>query len=192
LLPAANETQQPAGPGAGVAKPQARGRRGFDLPLWLLTVLSAIAFGLVGVGSFVAYRHFSGGSGTLLSSRPAASESAGGATSAAPGDQELLEYFEVTGLRVVEDKSKKSEVVFLAVNHAAAPLTDLSGTVTLRPNTPKLGNEVVGAFVFQHVSLGPYESRELRAPLRTTLRPYELPDWEFLRAEIALASPRKP
>ena len=104
----------------------------------------------------------------------------------------LLKYIEVTGLRLVEDKSKKSEVVFLVVNHSQAPLTDLAGTVTLRPSTAKRGDEIVGIFAFQHVSLGPAESRELRAPLKTTLRPYELPDWQFLRTEISISTPAKP
>jgi hypothetical protein len=184
--------QQPVAPGAGVSRPQGPRRRGFNLPPWLLTVLSAAVFGVLGVGSFVAYRHFSGGSETQQLGRPGASAPAKGATSATPGDQVLLEYLEVTGLRLVEDKSKKSEVVFLVVNHSQAPLTDLSGTVALRPSTAKPGVGIVGIFAFEHVSLGPFESRELRAPLKTTLRPYELPDWEFLRTEISIASPLKP
>jgi hypothetical protein len=155
-----------------------------------LTVISAAAVVLVGTGSFVAYQHFSGSSGMLLSGRSAGAKI--GVTSATPGAQVLLEYLEVTGLRLVEDKSKKSEAMFLVVNHSSAPLTDVSGTVTLRPSTAKRGDEIVGIFAFEHVSLGPLESRELRAPLKTTLRPYELPDWEFLRTEISITSPLKP
>jgi hypothetical protein len=157
-----------------------------------LTVLSAAAVVVLGGGSFVAYQHFSGSPGTSLAGRPGTSGARNGATSATPGTQVLLEYLEVTGLRLVEDKSKKSEVVFLVVNHSQAPLTDLSGTVTLRPSTAKRGDEIVGIFAFEHVSLGPTESRELRAPLKTTLRPYELPDWQFLRTEISISSPVKP
>jgi hypothetical protein len=179
-------------PSAAALKPPGRQRPGFNLPPWLLTVLSAAVFGVLGVGSFVAYRHFSGGSETPHLAQPAATVVAKGATSATPGDQVLLEYLEVTGLRLVEDKSKKSEVVFLVVNHSQAPLTDLSGTVALRPSTAKPGVGIVGIFAFEHVSLGPFESRELRAPLKTALRPYELPDWEFLRTEISIASPLKP
>ena len=196
--PAENETwqpapaQRPAEPGAGVSKPPGAQRRGSNLPAWLLTILSAAAVVLLGAGSFVAYQHFSGVPGTLLSGRPGTSGARNGVTSATPGAQVLLEYLEVTGLRLVEDKSKKSEVVFLVVNHSTAPLTDLSGTVTLRPSTAKRGDEIVGIFAFEHVSLGPLESRELRAPLKTTLRPYELPDWEFLRTEISISSPLKP
>ena len=195
--PAESGTSRPAParrlaePGTGVAKPQGPRRHGPNLPPWLLTVLSAAAVGLLGVGSFVAYRHFSGGPETPLSGRPAAYGATNGVTSATPGAQVLLEYLEVTGLRLVEDKAKKSEVVFLVVNHSQAPLTDLSGTVTLRPSTAKRGDEIVGIFAFEHVSLGPNESRELRAPLKTTLRPYELPDWEFLRTEISISSPLK-
>ena len=197
-LPAGNGTwepapaQQAAEPGSGVSKPQRRRRPGLNLPPWLLTVLSAAVFGLLAVGSFVVYRHFNGGSGTLQVGRPGASAAANGATSATPGAQVLLEYLEVTGLRLMEDKSKKSEVEFLVVNHSSAPLTDVSGTVTLWPSTAKPGVGIVGIFAFEHVSLGPFESREMRAPLKTTLRTYELPDWGFLRTEIAIASPQKP
>lgn len=183
--------QRPAEPHAGVSEPHAPRRPRPNLPLWLLTVLSAAAFGLLGIGAFVAYQHFSGGPGTLLSGRPGKSGATNSVTSATPGAQVLLEYLEVTGVRLVEDKSKKSEVVFLVVNHSQAPLTDLAGTVTLRPSTAKRGDEIVGIFAFEHVSLGPLESRELRAPLKTTLRPYELPDWEFLRTEISISSPMK-
>jgi hypothetical protein len=42
--------------------------------------------------------------------------------------------------------------------------------------------ELVGTFAFK-ISLGPYESKEIKAPLSTRLRVYELPDWQFLRAE---------
>lgn len=196
--PAENVTLQPAParrpaePGAEVSKPQGPQRRGSNLPPWLLTVLSAAAFGLLGVGSFIAYRHFSGTPETLVSGRPGTSAATNRVTSATPGTQILLEYLEVTGLRLIEDKSKKSEAAFLVVNHSQAPLTDLSGTVTLRPSTAKRGDEIVGVFAFAHVSLGPLESRELRAPLKTTLRPYELPDWQFLRTEISISSPLKP
>jgi hypothetical protein len=183
---------RPAEPAAEVVKPPVPRRPGASLPLWLLTVLSAAAFGLLGVGSFVAYRHFSGSSATPPAGRAAASAAPNEATSATPGDQVLLKYIEVSGLRLVEDKSKKSEVVFLVVNHSQAPLTDLSGTVTLRPSTAKRGDEIVGIFAFQHVSLGPAESRELRAPLKTTLRPYELPDWQFLRTEISISTRANP
>lgn len=195
--PAENETwqpapiQQPVEPGAGVSKPPVPRRRGSNLPPWLLTVLSAAILGVLGLGSFVVYRHFYGVSETPQLEPPAATVVGKGATSATPGDQVLLEYIEVTGLRLVEDKSKKSEVVFLVVNHSPAPLTDLSATVTIRPSTAKPGIGIVGIFAFEHVSLGPFESRELRAPLKTTLRPYELPDWEFLRTEISIASPPK-
>jgi hypothetical protein len=196
--PAENETwqpspvQQPAESGASVSKPQGRPRPGLNLPPWLLTILSAAVFGLLAVGSFVAYRHFSGGSGTTQIGRPGVLAPTNGAPSATPGDKVLLEYLEVTGLRLIEDKSKKSEVQFLVVNHSSAPLTDLSGTVTLRPSTAKPGDGIVGIFAFEHVSLGPFESREMRAPLKTTLRTYELPDWEFLRTEISISSPVKP
>lgn len=101
----------------------------------------------------------------------------------------LLEAVEVTGIRMMETKDKKTEVLFLVVNHTPAPLPDLSGTVTLRPSTSSPGKDLVGIFGFKNLSLGPYESREMRAPLNTSLRLYELPDWQFLRVELSLSAP---
>ena len=47
----------------------------------------------------------------------------------------------------------------------------------------------VGTFSFKIPLLGPYESKELKAPVDTKLRVYELPDWQFLRADFQITSP---
>jgi hypothetical protein len=164
--------------------------RGAGLPLWLLTILFAAGFGALGVGAFVAYRHFTGGGDLSLdSTRAEVARAAGAAASGTLSPEVLLKFLEVTGIRLIEEDAAKTGVAFLVVNHSRAPLTDLAGTVTLRPSTAKPGKEIVGIFGFEHLSLGPFESREMRAPLKTTLRPYELPDWQFLRAELSIASP---
>ena len=35
-------------------------------------------------------------------------------------------------------------------------------------------------------SIGPYESREVKAVAETSLRAYELPDWQFLEARVVI------
>jgi len=158
--------------------------------MWLVAAASALVFVLLAAGAYFAYRHFRGEPAAGVSLKPPAPPApAPASASATPGMRALLEAVEVTGVRMLQDKAKKAEVVFIVVNHSAAPLTDLSGTVTLRPSTSQPGNEIVGVFGFRNLSLGPFESRELRAPLNTSLRMYELPDWQFLKTELSLSTP---
>ena len=37
-------------------------------------------------------------------------------------------------------------------------------------------------------SIGPYESREVNATVKTSLKPYELPDWQMVRGNFELTS----
>ncbi len=161
-----------------------------QIPVWLITVLSALAFALLGAGGLVGYRYFSRAGGSpafgvkVESAKPA---TVAGDTSVG---NLILENLEVTGLRLTEDAQKKLQVQFLVVNHSPAPLTDVAGTVTLRPSTAKVGGGVVGVFAFRIPQLDPYGSREMKAPLEANMRIYELPDWQFLRADIQLTSPK--
>ena len=165
------------------------------LPVWLLAPLFALGFTALGAAGFLAYQHFSSannlqrpapGPGSIPSAAasPAGMAGAPGATVASL----LLENLEVTGLRLVEDKQKKLEIRFLLVNHSPAPLTDIAATVTLRPSTAKPGKESVGTFAFRLPGLEPYESRDMLAPVVAKMRLYELPDWQFLRADVVLTS----
>jgi hypothetical protein len=160
-----------------------------SVPLWLVTIMSALVFVVAGVGGLLVYRFMSRPSGTAASpakvERPAPAQAAGSAA-----QNLLLENLEVAGLRLTEDSQKKMQVQFLLVNHSPAPLIDIAATVTLRPSTSKPGGGVVGVFAFRIPELGPYESREMKAPLEAKMRIYELPDWQFMRADLQLTSPK--
>jgi len=39
-------------------------------------------------------------------------------------------------------------------------------------------------------ALGPLETRDVSAAGKTTLRAYEMPDWQFLRADYEILSPK--
>jgi hypothetical protein len=41
-------------------------------------------------------------------------------------------------------------------------------------------------------ALGPYEAKEVETTVKSALRAYELPDWQFLRAEFEITSPPAP
>ncbi|MGH9675375.1 MAG: hypothetical protein ACRD44_19560, partial [Bryobacteraceae bacterium] len=73
----------------------------------------------------------------------------------------------------------------LLVNHSPAEIGPVRGTVTLRAAD---GKGPVASFPIQVRSLGPWESTEIVAAVDTKLRAYELPDWQFLRAELRITS----
>jgi hypothetical protein len=178
---AALEAPAPSAPAA----PPAR-RPGW--PAWLLSVLFAVGFAAIGLAGYWGYRS--------LRSQPAAApaprlalESPGPAPAAPAKPHPLARHIEIAGLRLHEDAGRKASVQFLVVNHSGADLGELSADVQLIAVSPKGESEAVGRFSFRVPALGPYEARELKAPLTTQLRVYELPDWQFLRAEFQITSP---
>jgi len=190
-FPAAAATLDPASSGAkGPAVPSSRGRTG--PPPWLLALVFAIVFLTMGALGFLAYRVFSHRGEPLLSGpvNPIRTPQTPGAVSATPSANVLNKYIEVTGLRLLEDKPGKLEVEFVIVNHSQAPLIEVAGDVAIRPTTAARDGEAIGAFSFRLPELGPHEARSMRAPLQSKLRVYELPDWQFIRADVTVTSPR--
>lgn len=153
------------------------------LPTWLLAILFAFAFLGVGAGAYLAIHYFRGG--TPAASTPVASIPA--RTRAQPNP--LQKYVEVSGIRFVETSKHETEARFLVVNHSGADITDLAGTVNIWGRTAKSEEEAAGTFSFKLASLKPYESKEAVAPLSTKLKPYELPDWQNVSAEVQITSP---
>lgn len=101
----------------------------------------------------------------------------------------LARHIEITGFRLSEDARQRATIQFLVVNHSGADISGLEAEVQLTAVSPKGERQPVGRFSFKAPRLGPYESREFKAPLETALRVYELPDWQFLRAEFRIISP---
>jgi hypothetical protein len=120
-------------------------------------------------------------------SRAAPAQPAALETPAAPAPASqanpLLRNVELTGLRLTEDPKQKAFVQVVVVNHSGADLGDITAKVNLKA-VAKRELEPVGTFTLK-TTLGPYESKDIKAPLETKLRVYELPDWQFLRAEVA-------
>ena len=129
----------------------------------------------------------------LVSGRkPADASKASAATAAAQvpteepktgaGNTDLTKNLEFTGLRVEEDKSQKVQVRMVAVNHSLGELPPMKLTVELKT----VGKpDVLAEFSADLPSMGPLDTREIRATAKTKMRAYELPDWQFLRAEVA-------
>ena len=111
---------------------------------------------------------------------PARAESPGAVL---PATHKYSKYIEVAGIRIIEE-NKKPALKLLLINHSGAELADVVGKVELKATTAKPEDPAVGAVEVKLPSIGPYESKELSAPLKTTLRAYELPDWQFLRGTL--------
>lgn len=143
------------------------------IPGWLVAILSFVAIGAVGGGAFYGLRYWQ--------NRPSAPVTATPTVVALHGNP-LLKQLEVTGLRLTEDSSKKVFLTFALVNHSPAALDNLKGKLTLHTK-----DSPVGTMEFSVASIAANGSQDVTGALSTTLRVYELPDWQFLRAEIELA-----
>ncbi len=95
----------------------------------------------------------------------------------------VFKNIEITGFRLTEDKRQKPQLQFVVVNHSGADLGEVKATANLRVQTAKPEEAPIATFPLA-VSLGPYEAKDMRAPLQTKLRAYELPDWQLLRVEL--------
>jgi hypothetical protein len=149
------------------------------VPGWLLSVMFALVFLVIGLTFFVI-RQAGRAAPPPAPSRAAQLESAAAipATQADPAFKDL----ELIGFRLTEDGKQKAFVQFVAINHSGADLGKIGGKAELQAITPR-GKDPVGTFAFE-TALGPYESKDLKVPVTTSLRVYELPDWQFLRADI--------
>jgi hypothetical protein len=97
----------------------------------------------------------------------------------------LSNQIEVGGFRITEPKEGQLEIKALVINHSPATLADLQMDVeVLAKGTTK----TVAAFPVSVKRLGPYETVEVKANVKTTMRAYELPDWQFLQAKTVIQS----
>jgi hypothetical protein len=150
------------------------------MPTWLLTILFAAVFGAVvgGVYYFIENRGGRGGAGGLKLENVTVAEEASGKA------DPMLKYLEVSGLRLIQSAGQKVEMRFVVVNHSAAAVTDLNAKVRLMAKANDSAPVMVGECLLKGGALGPYESKEFSAPLNTTKKAYELPDWQFLTARL--------
>jgi hypothetical protein len=108
---------------------------------------------------------------------------------AASGKNPLDKYLELSAFRLSESGAGKLKIIFAATNHSNADLGDLTVKVRLVTSTYKQGDEPITAFEAKTPSLGPQETHDVTATANTKLRLYELPDWQFLRADFDITSP---
>ncbi len=185
--PAAAEQPAAALPAAAPPAPPAPPRK-VPLPGWLLAVAFSGVFVVLLAGGFLIYQEIQARSAGPPQQAPAFQPPS------LPSPEEvkahrLAAHIEVTGLRLTEDAKQNAFIQFVVVNHWPAEVADLAATVNLRAVTMKGEQQPVGTFSFKIPLIGPYESKDLKAPVSTKLRVYELPDWQFLRVNVQITSP---
>jgi hypothetical protein len=72
------------------------------------------------------------------------------------------------------------------VNHSNSGLEDVMVYVTLRASGSKPGQLPLSKFSFHTPKLGPFESKEMTSPIEKLPRSGSLPEWQDLRADVAL------
>ena len=173
----------------GSPKPVPRPRAKRQFPGWLLSVVFAVVFAGLGAAAYFGYRHLRAGrqpEGAATFEEPAYTSQ----PAPPPKTPSIVDrYVEVTGLRLREDLKQNAQIRFVVVNHSGAEIANLAGNVTLRPATAQPEDPPVGTFSFRIATLQPYEAKDVEAPVQTKLRAYELPDWQFVRADVKITSP---
>jgi hypothetical protein len=149
-------------------------------------MILAFALAFIGIGAAVLF-------GVQRYSRSNPTEKAGLENPSNPSQQKvsnpLQKFVEVVGIRIVTEK-KKPVAKFIVVNHSNAETGDFAASVTLWASTKRSEEDSIGSFSFKVPSLSPNGSQELTEPLKTKLKPYELPDWQNATAEIQITSPQ--
>ncbi len=113
-------------------------------------------------------------------------------TSAVPTKKHpLAKYVELVGFRMTEAGGGKLKIRFVVVNHSEADIGDLAVKVRLSTSSAKPEDPPIAEFEAKVPSLGPEEIQEVTAMVPTKLRIYELPDWQFIKAEFEITSPQQ-
>ncbi len=154
------------------------------LPAWLVTIGVFVALCAAGYAFYSLVLNKNGRSdaaSTESVAEPAAAES--GAAKGPRGRKDFSKYLEVAGIRIVEE-NRKPAIRLMLVNHSSAELASLTGTITLTAD----GKTDIATIPFNLATLGAYEAKDISAPLKTKLRAYEMPDWQFIKAQVKLTN----
>jgi hypothetical protein len=103
----------------------------------------------------------------------------------------IAKYIELVGFRVSERSPGHLVVKFGVVNHSEADVGDVKMTVSLGTTAAKPGDPPLITFDAQVARLGPSELKDVSVEVPTKLRVYELPDWQFLKADLQINEPKQ-
>ena len=111
--------------------------------------------------------------------------------SAAPAIPVLQEHpaarsVEVAGVRIVTGPNKRPQLQYLVINHSAKELTGLNIHIAVR-SVEGLGGAPLFTVSSLVPTLGPNQSKEIRADLDASVKPASIPDWQSMRTEVLVA-----
>ncbi len=101
----------------------------------------------------------------------------------------FAKFIELAGFRLSESGGGKLKVEFSAINHSDADLEEMEVHVRLLTTAAKPGDVPVCEFDAKIPGLGPQEDHDVLTTTTTKLHIYEMPDWQFLRADFDITSP---
>ncbi|MEP6538070.1 MAG: hypothetical protein ABJF23_22210 [Bryobacteraceae bacterium] len=158
--------------------PPARSQAG--LPGWAIGVGFAVA--LAGI-LYVLFTYVLPKKSSQAATSPTAETAPAVAGAGAKKPHPLAKFLEIVGIRWVEDAKQKAKMQFIVVNHSAADLPELKLQISI-----KAAGKELFEIPFTISSIGPYESKEFSTPIQTSLKGYELPDWQFVKADFTIIS----
>jgi hypothetical protein len=110
--------------------------------------------------------------------------------SVAASSNPVAKYIELVGFRITERSAGKLKVEFGVVNHSEADIGDIALLVNLRASTAKPDDAPLVTFDAKVSALGPEDLKQVTVDVPIKLRAYELPDWQFLKADFQITEPR--
>lgn len=102
----------------------------------------------------------------------------------------VAKYLELTGFRISEKAPGKLGIQFAVVNHSDADIGDVTLDVQLRTTQSKPEDAPVAAFTAKVPGVAPETLKEVTVTVPSALRIYELPDWQYLRADFDVTEPK--
>lgn len=102
----------------------------------------------------------------------------------------IAKYIELVGFRVTERSPGHLIIQFGVVNHSEADLGDVKMKVNLGTTAAKPGDPPLITFPAEVSHLGPSELKDVSLEVPTKMRVYELPDWQFLKADFEITEPK--
>ena len=102
----------------------------------------------------------------------------------------VAKYIELVGFRINEKSPGHLAIQFGVVNHSEADIGDVKMTINLSTTAAKPGEPPLITFPAMVSKLGPSELKDISAEVPTKLRVYELPDWQFLKADFQITEPQ--
>jgi hypothetical protein len=102
----------------------------------------------------------------------------------------VAKYLELVGFRINERKPGQLQIQFAVANHSEADIGDVKITVNLGTTAAKPGEAPIITFPASVSKLGPSDLKDVTVDVPTKLRVYELPDWQFLKADFQITEPQ--